>query len=155
MRREDLSAIAAAFAIGVLFGLGLTISQMVSPEKILNFLDLAGNWDPSLLFVMVAAVAVTFIGYRWVLARPTPLLGDRFQVPTRTDLDARLIAGAALFGLGWGVAGYCPGPAVTALSLGDAKTFAFVAAMLAGMLAYNAFDRVMSSLTSAAPPAKA
>jgi uncharacterized protein len=151
MTRSDYMSIAAALAVGLLFGLGLTVSLMVSPAKILGFLDIAGAWDPSLLLVMVGAVAVTFVGYRWVLSHPAPLLGDRFQVPTRTDLDTRLLAGAGLFGLGWGLAGYCPGPALAALSLGNVKTIAFVASMLAGMLAYNWLDNI-SKLVSATGP---
>jgi uncharacterized membrane protein YedE/YeeE len=86
---------------------------------------------------MASAVTVTFLGYRWALARPAPLLGDRFQVPARADIDVRLVTGATIFGVGWGLTGYCPGPAITALTLGDAETLAFVLAMVMGMLAYH------------------
>lgn len=122
-------------AIGLLFGLGLVVSGMSDPAKIINFLDLAGTWDPSLAFVMGGAVIVTFIGYRLVLQHDRPLLAPKFQLPARTDIDARLIAGPALFGIGWGLSGYCPGPALTALGIGAAGTLAFVPAMFAGMWA--------------------
>jgi uncharacterized membrane protein YedE/YeeE len=121
------------FAAGLVFGLGLVISGMSDPAKVLNFLDLFGTWDPSLAFVMGGAVLVTFVGYRLVLARRAPLLGGRFELPTRKDVDPRLVAGAALFGLGWGLGGYCPGPALTALPLAAPGTLVFVPAMLAGM----------------------
>lgn len=124
--------------LGLLFGVGLIVSGMGNPAKVLNFLDLFGTFDPSLAFVMGGAVVVAFIGYRLVLARPVPLLAERFQVPTRTDIDARLILGPALFGIGWGLGGFCPGPAFTALGLGAPGTLVFVPAMLAGMWAARA-----------------
>ena len=126
------------FAIGLIFGLGLLISGMSNPAKVLNFLDLAGigsgSWDPSLGFVMAGAVAVTFAGFARVLRRPRPLLGERFHLPTGQELDLRIIAGPAIFGVGWGLAGFCPGPALTALGFGSPAAVIFVAAMLAGML---------------------
>lgn len=122
-------------ALGLLFGLGLVISGMGNPAKVLNFLDLFGTFDPSLAFVMGGAVIVAFIGYRLVFACGKPLLAPRFQVPTRTDIDARLIVGPALFGIGWGLGGFCPGPALTALGLAAPGTLVFVPAMLAGMWA--------------------
>ncbi|CAA0088586.1 Uncharacterised protein [Starkeya nomas] len=124
--------------LGLLFGVGLIVSGMGNPAKVLNFLDLFGTFDPSLAFVMGGAVVVAFIGYRLVLARPAPLLAERFQVPTRTDIDVRLILGPALFGIGWGLGGFCPGPAFTALGLGAPGTLVFVPAMLAGMWAARA-----------------
>ncbi|WP_454685162.1 DUF6691 family protein [Ancylobacter moscoviensis] len=124
--------------LGLLFGVGLIVSGMGNPAKVLNFLDLFGTFDPSLAFVMGGAVVVAFIGYRLVLARPAPLLAERFQVPTRTDIDVRLILGPALFGVGWGLGGFCPGPAFTALGLGAPGTLVFVPAMLAGMWAARA-----------------
>ena len=124
--------------LGLLFGVGLIVSGMGNPAKVLNFLDLFGTFDPSLAFVMGGAVVVAFIGYRLVLARPAPLLAARFQVPTRTDIDARLLVGPALFGIGWGLGGFCPGPAFTALGLGAPGTLVFVPAMLAGMWAARA-----------------
>lgn len=122
-------------ALGLLFGIGLVVSGMSDPAKVLNFLDLAGTWDPSLAFVMGGAVLVTFVGYRMVLARGRPLASDRFHLPTRKDIDLRVTAGPAIFGLGWGLGGFCPGPALTALGLGAAGTLAFVPAMVLGMWA--------------------
>jgi uncharacterized membrane protein YedE/YeeE len=122
-----------AAATGFVFGLGLVISGMSNPAKVLNFLDLFGTWDPSLAFVMAGAVVVTFIGYRLVLTRQAPLLGGRFDLPTRRDIDPRLLAGAALFGVGWGLGGFCPGPALTAVPLGATGTLYFFPAMLLGM----------------------
>lgn len=119
---------------GLIFGLGLLISGMANPAKVQNFLDLAGAFDPSLLFVMAGAVAVTLIGYRLVLRRPKPVLAERFHLPAAKDIDARLLAGAALFGVGWGLSGFCPGPAVTSLALLAKGTLVFVPAMLAGIL---------------------
>ena len=117
---------------GVLFGLGLAISQMINPQKVIAFLDITGNWDPSLILVMFAAIVVSFIGFRLVTKRPTPLTESRFRIPDRSDIDAKLIVGAALFGIGWGLAGYCPGPAISALVSGSYEPLIFVAAMLAG-----------------------
>jgi uncharacterized protein len=122
-----------AAATGFVFGLGLVISGMSNPAKVLNFLDLFGTWDPSLAFVMGGAVVVTFIGYRLALTRQAPLLGGRFDLPIRRDIDPRLLAGAALFGIGWGLGGFCPGPALTAVPLGATGTLYFFPAMLLGM----------------------
>ena len=122
-----------AFGTGLLFGGGLTISGLINPAKVLNFLDVFGRWDPSLLVVMAAAVAVTFIGFRFVLRRPAPLFAETFQLPKRTDLDKRLITGAVLFGLGWGLAGFCPGPALTAIAIAGEPAVMFVLAMVVGM----------------------
>jgi uncharacterized membrane protein YedE/YeeE len=118
---------------GLIFGIGLVISGMANPAKVQNFLDLAGTWDPSLAFVMGGAVVVTFIGYRLAFLSRGPLLGDRFHIPGDTAIDARLLIGAGIFGIGWGVAGYCPGPALTALALAAKGTLVFVPAMLAGL----------------------
>jgi len=131
-------AIILQFAIGLIFGFGLLLSGMSDPAKVLNFLDFAGIgsgiWDPSLAFVMIGAIAVAFIGYRSVLARPRPLLGERFHLPTKQELDLRVISGPAIFGVGWGLAGFCPGPAITALGFGAPAAMIFVAAMAVGML---------------------
>jgi hypothetical protein len=122
---------------GLLFGAGLTLSQMVNPAKIVGFLDFAGmadgSWDPTLPFVMAGALAVTFAGYRYAFALGRPFAAPRFDLPTRTDIDARLAGGAVLFGIGWGLAGYCPGPALAALAFGRLEVFVFVAAMLLGI----------------------
>jgi len=119
---------------GVIFGLGLLISGMANPAKVQNFLDLAGAFDPSLIFVMAGAVVATFAGYRLVLRRPRPVLAERFYLPAAKDIDARLVGGAALFGIGWGLSGFCPGPAITSLALLAKGTLVFVPAMLAGIL---------------------
>lgn len=128
-----MRAISALF-IGILFGLGLTISGMINPAKIIAFLDVAGRWDPSLLVVMAAALAVSFVGYRIVLARRAPLFGAAFQLPTKTTIDKPLIVGSALFGVGWGLAGLCPGPAISAAALGNGDIYIFLIALAAGML---------------------
>lgn len=120
--------------IGLLFGIGLVVSGMSDPAKVLNFLDLAGTWDPSLAFVMGGAVIVAFLGFRYVLRQEKPLLASDFQLPIRSAIDGRLVAGAAIFGLGWGLGGFCPGPALTSLGLAETGTLIFVPAMFAGML---------------------
>ncbi|TFL18686.1 DUF6691 family protein [Jannaschia formosa] len=125
--------IALGFLSGLVFGLGLVISGMSNPAKVLNFLDLAGTWDPSLAFVMGGATVTAFIGYRLVWHRRAPVLETRFDVPTNTRIDRPLILGAALFGTGWGIGGFCPGPAWTALPLLAPGTLVFVPAMLAGL----------------------
>jgi uncharacterized membrane protein YedE/YeeE len=130
----------SSFSAGVLFGAGLTISQMVNPRKVTDFLDLFGNWDPSLAFVMGGALAVTALGYQLVLRRPQPLFVSEFHLPTSQRIDARLIGGAALFGVGWGLAGFCPGPAVASLGYGLWQSVVFVSAMLAGMLLRDRSD---------------
>lgn len=118
---------------GILLGLGLVISGMSDPARVLGFLDILGAWDPSLAFVMAGAVTVVLVGYRLVLRRPRPLLAERFHLPTRQGIDPPLILGAAIFGVGWGTAGLCPGPAFVALPLLAPGSIAFAAAMLAGM----------------------
>ena len=123
-----------ALLAGTLFGLGLAVSGMVNPAKVIGFLDVAGEWDPTLAFVMGGALLVTVPAFRVILNRPRPVLADYFAVPTKKSLDARLLGGAALFGVGWGLSGFCPGPAVAALVTGLTPVFAFVAAMLAGMV---------------------
>ena len=126
-------------ALGLLFGTGLVVAGMSDPAKVLNFLDLAaipsGTWDPSLAFVLLAATAVTFVGYRLVLRRPRPVLDTQFHLPTKTKIEAPIIVGPAIFGIGWGLVGLCPGPAFTALGTGRPEAFLFVTAMLAGMVA--------------------
>ena len=127
-----MKKLASAGAAGLLFGIGLWISGMANPKKVIGFLDITGEWDASLAFVMAGAVAVTLVAFRWVLKRGKPLLEESFQLPTKKDIDLPLVAGAAIFGIGWGIAGYCPGPAVTALTTLAWETVVFVAAMIAG-----------------------
>ena len=125
--------IVAGFATGLIFGLGLCLSQMTDPAVVQGFLDIAGAWDPTLAFVMAGGLAVTFVGYR-IVFRGKPLWASKFQLPAATELDRPLIAGAALFGVGWGLAGYCPGPAIVSLASGRLPVLVFVTAMLAGMV---------------------
>lgn len=122
-------------ACGLLFGIGLVISGMVDPHRVLGFLDVTGTWDPTLAFVMGGALITTFAGYRWVLRQPSPFVASSFHLPSRAAIDARLVAGAALFGAGWGLGGYCPGPALTALTVGGLPAVVFVIGMLVGMAA--------------------
>ena len=129
--------IMSAFVSGLLFGLGLIVSQMVNPAKVLGFLDVLGSWDPSLALVMGGAVVMSALGYVVARRRGVPVLAPRLEIPTRRDVDARLIGGAALFGIGWGLVGLCPGPALTALTFGPWQVFAFVAAMIVGMAVFR------------------
>lgn len=122
----------AGYLAGLLFGLGLAISGMTDPARVISFLDVAGAWDPTLIFVLGGAVVTTFIGYRLVWRRQMPLFESRFQLPTRHDLDARLLGGAALFGIGWGLSGYCPGPAVASLAGLSWPLAAFLVALVLG-----------------------
>lgn len=130
-----------ALVAGTLFGAGLAISQMVNPAKVLAFLDIFGRWDPSLAFVMGGALAVTFVGYKFVLGRDKPVFADRFQLPTARDVDNRLLTGAAVFGVGWGLVGFCPGPALASLAFGRMESLLFILAMLAGAALYIGADR--------------
>ena len=130
----------ASLAAGLVFGIGLILSGMTNPAKVQNFLDVRGTWDPSLAFVMGGAVAVAAAGFAWLRSRADgPLFGGAFGWPTRTDLDAPLLSGAALFGVGWGLGGLCPGPALVGLPTGRGALVAFVAAMLAGFVAARWF----------------
>jgi len=126
---------------GLLFGLGLAISRMIDPAKVLGFLDISGNWDPSLAFVMAGAVSVAAVGFRLGARRARPLLDMDFHGSTRTAVDRPLVVGAALFGIGWGLIGYCPGPALASLLLGRRETWIFVAAMILGMAAHRLYER--------------
>lgn len=122
-----------AFVSGLLFGAGLLVGGMTDPAKVIGFLDLAGHWDPSLAFVMGAALCVTLPTFQLLKGRNRPLFEERFFLPTKTDLDPQLLGGAALFGIGWGIAGLCPGPAIANLASGSMEVLGFVAAMIAGM----------------------
>lgn len=127
---------------GLVFGIGLTLSQMLNPAKVLAFLDILGNWDPSLAFVMGGALIVTAIGYRLVWQRKKPAFADRFQVPGNRTIDTRLAIGAIMFGIGWGLVGLCPGPAIAALTVGGLPIIGFMAAMIAGMIAYEGIKAI-------------
>jgi uncharacterized membrane protein YedE/YeeE len=126
-----------AFAIGLLFGFGLIISRMADPAKVLGFLDLAGPWDPSLVLVMVGAIIVGGMGFFAARRRAQSLLGLPMQIPTTRGIDRKLVIGGLLFGVGWGLAGFCPGPALVALGAGYGKALVFVASMLVGMAAFE------------------
>jgi uncharacterized protein len=127
--------IIAALCTGLVFGLGITVSGMINPSKVLNFFDVAGHWDPSLALVMASALIITAIGYRLAFARGAPIVSARFQLPTRKDIDLPLVAGSAVYGVGWGLIGYCPGGVVPALGLGRPEPWIFTAALVAGMAA--------------------
>jgi uncharacterized protein len=140
----------AALAAGILFGLGLAVSQMVNPEKVLGFLDIAaawrpgaGGWDPSLALVMAGALAVTFLGFRLALRQQTPVFAPAFEVPRAGAIDGKLLAGAAIFGIGWGLVGFCPGPALASLAFGLPQSVAFVLAMIAGAWLYRGGGRLV------------
>ncbi|HDZ07656.1 MAG TPA: YeeE/YedE family protein [Pseudohongiella sp.] len=130
-----------AFITGLVFGLGLLISGMANPDKVLSFLDLAGAWDPSLALVMLGAIAVGIIAFGFIKGRSQSLLGEPLRLPGKTTLDSRLITGSLGFGIGWGLAGFCPGPALVALGAGEAKAAVFVAAMLAGMGLFELIEK--------------
>lgn len=129
-----MARVLVALAAGVLFGLGLTISEMVNPAKVLAFLDITGAWDPSLALVMLGALIIALPAYRAAQGRSRPLLEERFHWPAASVIDHRLLAGAALFGIGWGLVGFCPGPAVASFAFGAAKSFIFVGAMATGAM---------------------
>ena len=131
----------AALLSGLVFGLGLILSGMANPAKVLGFLDLAGAWDPSLALVMAGAIAVGLLAFTVAKRRTRTLLGAEMKLPTASHIDHRLIGGSVLFGMGWGVAGFCPGPALAALGMAQPKAVVFVAAMLAGMAVFELFER--------------
>ena len=130
-----MKGLAASFASGGIFGLGLAVSGMTKPAKVVGFLDLFGTWDASLAFVMIGAIGVHFIAYRLIMRRASPLFDAQFHVPTRKDIDARLVLGAALFGVGWALAGFCPGPALVAAASGAIPALVFVVGMTIGITA--------------------
>lgn len=134
-------AILCGLAVGAVFGIGLAVSQMMNPAKVVAFLDFAGNWDPTLGLVMAGALVAAAPGYALARRRAAPLVEQAFLVPTRRDIDPPLLAGAAIFGLGWGLAGLCPGPAVALLGTGLRQGWIFFAAMVAGMLLFRLYDK--------------
>jgi len=135
----------ASLLAGLVFGLGLIASGMTNPAKVLGFLDLGGTWDPSLAFVMAGAIAVASVGFAISRKRTTSLIGAAMKLPTAQHIDRRLVVGSAVFGVGWGIAGFCPGPALVALGLGEIKALVFVAAMLAGMGIFELIERRKST----------
>lgn len=137
-----MARILTGLVAGLLFGVGLAVSEMINPAKVLNFLDIFGRWDASLAFVMLGAVVTSATGYRLAFRHKRPLLEPEFMLPTREDIDRRLLAGSAIFGIGWGLGGYCPGPAISGLGFGALETIVFVTAMAAAMMIW----RIMSSM---------
>ncbi len=135
-----MARILVALVAGLLFGLGLTVSQMINPAKVLGFLDLLGDWDPSLAFVMAGAIPVAAIGYRLARVAAAPFCASVYAAPSQSKIDSRLIVGAILFGIGWGLVGYCPGPVLASVALGNTATLLFLAAMLIGMAAFTVFQ---------------
>ena len=131
----------AAVVAGLIFGLGLIVSGMTDPSKVIGFLDLAGAWDPSLAFVIGGAVLVGLVAFRVARTRTTAILGGPLRLPAATQIDRRLLLGGLTFGVGWGLAGYCPGPALASLATGGGKALIFTAAMLAGMIIFEVLDR--------------
>ena len=134
-----------ALVVGLLFGIGLIVSGMIDPSKVLGFLDLAGEWDPSLAFVMAGAVLVGTIAFGLAAKRSRTLLGDVMRLPSATAIDRRLVLGGALFGVGWGLAGYCPGPALASVVLGGPKPVVFVLSLLAGMAMFELLEHRSAS----------
>ncbi|MFC0132830.1 transporter [Massilia eurypsychrophila] len=131
-----------ALVVGLVFGLGLIVSGMTDPSKVIGFLDLAGRWDPSLGFVMGGAILVGLIAFRFAAGRDKSLLGDVMRLPNATHIDRRLVLGGIAFGAGWGLAGFCPGPALASLASGGSKPLIFVAAMIVGMLIFEMLERL-------------
>jgi len=135
----------SAYVSALLFGLGLGVSGMTQPSKVIGFLDIAGNWDPSLLFVMVGAIAVHSVSYRLITKRESPVLTTKFQIPTNKQLDASLIIGSAVFGMGWGIGGFCPGPALVASVSGALPVLFFLGAMISGVYLHRLYKNLFLS----------
>lgn len=131
----------AAFVVGFVFSIGLSLSGMTNPSKVIGFLDLFGNWDPSLMFVMIGAIGVHFVTYRLIRKRKTPLLAEQWLVPTKKEITPALVVGSFLFGFGWALAGFCPGPAITSLATFDRTPLIFVLSMLVGMFLFKLVDQ--------------
>lgn len=132
-----MKLILASLISGILFGVGLSLSQMTNPDKVLNFLDIVGAWDPSLIFVMLGALEVTFISFKVILKRPSPVFDHKFYLATKKEIDKPLIIGATVFGIGWGLTGYCPGPAVAGLGFGNPEAVIMVIAIYLGFVVYR------------------
>ena len=147
----------AAFLSGIVFALGLGVAGMTRPEKIIGFLDVSGSWDPDLLLVMVGAIVVTALSFRYILMRPVPMAAQQFYLPTKNAIDKRLISGAAVFGIGWGIGGFCPGPAVVSLVTGAPSVWVFVVSMLIGMKLFQWMEQTSTTqieqpLSASKPP---
>jgi hypothetical protein len=142
---NDKRSYVVAFITGLLFAIGLGIAGMTNPNKVLNFLDVFGDWDPSLALVMGGAILVYAPVYRRLKGEQAPKFGERFHWPTKSDIDTKLVVGSILFGIGWGIAGFCPGPAIVAAASGQAATLAFFAAMVLGMLAQGFIARRLAA----------
>ena len=138
----------ASFLAGLLFAIGLGVSGMTQADKVLGFLNVPGGWDPSLALVMVGAIGVHLVLFRLVLRRKSPLFGGHFGVPTRTDIDLRRVGGAALFGVGWALGGYCPGPGLVSLASGSTHAIAFVLAMTGGMILFHLVETGVQGIRS-------
>lgn len=126
-----------ALACGLIFGLGLSLSQMINPNKVLAFLDIIGDWDPSLAFVMLGALTVTILAFKLILKQPAPLLENSFHISSRKTIDRPLLAGAGIFGIGWGMSGYCPGPAVAGIGLQNLESLVMVIAIYLGFFCHK------------------
>ena len=132
-----MKLILASLFSGILFGVGLSLSQMINPDKVLNFLDIAGAWDSSLIFVMLGALEVTFISFKVILKRPSPVFDHKFYLATKKEIDKPLIIGATIFGIGWGITGYCPGPAVAGLGFGNPEAVIMIIAIYLGFMVHR------------------
>lgn len=137
-----------SFISGLIFSIGLGLSGMLQPTKIVGFLDLFGNWDPSLIFVMAGAIIVHALAYFFIKKKESPLLSPKFFLPSKTKIDRQLLLGAGLFGIGWGISGFCPGPGLVSLASGELASLIFVASMLIGMFAFNFYDKIKSNGSS-------
>ena len=137
-----MKTILSALLAGTVFGVGLTLSGMVDPNKVVNFLDITGNWDPSLMFVLGGAVITTTIAYRFIFAQDKPLFDEDFHLPTLLKIDSKLLSGSIMFGIGWGLIGYCPGPAVASIGFRPEEPLIVVASMLVGMMLFRTIARL-------------
>lgn len=137
---RDMKILVSAFIVGLVFGIGLIVSGMSDPAKAQGFLDLAGKWDPSLAFVMAGAIVIGFFAFQIARKRTTTVLGGAMQIPTRNDIDAPLVLGSVVFGIGWGLGGFCPGPALVSLGSGRTEAWVFVLSMVAGMAFYEVIE---------------
>lgn len=143
-----MSLVLAAFLSALLFGVGLGVAGMTLPEKVIGFLDVTGHWDPSLAYVMVGAIAVHGVSYRWITNRESPMLTPSFQIPTKRQIDPKLILGSMLFGVGWGLAGFCPGPAIVGVVSGAPSVLIFSASMIGGVYMHRVYEKSRNSRRS-------